>query len=667
MVRMVFLHCFRAALLMLILTSAVSHAASDSLKNLPAQIDVNISWNIDKGSTNRNGSLLMQIAGTMELDPRSVKTSGKHAFVPVMLHYSLDGLTGYYNYQDALTEKNPPRNCRPLISTYKGIGKVTTARGSLMRVNRMKHLTSPSINKLSPNQKQYFVQIPGQELLLDYYDLTCGFAAQPSTVPGKSRSDHDCSYSDRKKSIGLGNILLGFKIPDSGEMKSHRKWTAHANSKPSFAISLADLPEKMRRPAYKPAESPVGNVTYNVTWAFGKAVKPIDVELRTVSFKYDSQNKKSLQLLYHAPRHPIEPPEWVRGATLNEPSAFVREHPFHVKAVFDCHRPVEAADEFRADEKVLSPEGGKGFGGELEQVGDLKISDERISGEFIIKTPQNVIGTHKVQWEWEGKIKFKDEPGEITVKLGMSEHTIHIVGKEPTEETNAYKYAVELGCEWAKGTTGDDTTFFRIWEKFLNIPAPPDCPSGGILAYKHKTPTPPGTTNELLDKGEGICGAWADFFKDTVGIHGIKIDKIGVYPKNAGKTIPGKLCFDNIVAIDAPAQGNLKPARVFTEHVLNKFKGIYYDPSYHVKSYGSLKEYENMMFHGYCRSQEVFVTVDQKDPNNKYHRCGKLDNKDSQQRQALIADCLIEADDDGTACVPNDYYECEVEERPVWP
>ena len=79
------------------------------------------------------------------------------------------------------------------------------------------------------------------------------------------------------------------------------------------------------------------------------------------------------------------------------------------------------------------------------------------------------------------------------------------------------------------------------------------------------------------------------------------------------------------------------------------------------------EEYENKTFHGYCRSQEVLVVVNQKDQNNKYHKCGKFDLVDPQQKQALIADCLIEADDDGTACVPNDKHQCEVEERPVWP
>ncbi|MCJ7657260.1 MAG: hypothetical protein MUO55_05730, partial [Candidatus Atribacteria bacterium] len=97
--------------------------------------------------------------------------------------------------------------------------------------------------------------------------------------------------------------------------------------------------------------------------------------------------------------------------------------------------------------------------------------------------------------------------------------------------------------------------------------------------------------------------------KDTVGIHGIQILKIGIYPKNAGTTVPEESCFDRIVVKEAPAQGNPEPARVFTEHVLNEFGGIYYDPSYHVDLSGSLHDYENKMFIGYCRSLEVIDLI----------------------------------------------------------
>lgn len=652
MVRMVFLRCFRAAVLMLLLTSVVSHAFADSQKTMQAQVKLNISWNIDEDDSNRKGSLSMQISGTMELNPLSVQTPSGKAITPVSLQYSSEGLNGFYNYQETVTWKPKPKECAPLRN-YEGSGTITTSRSGL-RVQRMKHLASAYLDKLNPMQKQFLAQMPGQELLIDYYDFGCMFPGR-FTVSGISRGS-DCKYGKCEKKISLGRVSLGFKIPSSGEMEGHRNWTASPKTFESiFIVSLADLPDKMGLPAYKPAKSSGGNVTYNVTWAFGDAVlKPLDVEVHTVSFNYTDGNqvqKHSLELWHHGPPRPVEPPEWIRNVGVPEPAAFVREYPFLVKAVFDCRRPVKAA-EIRAYETGIS---GSCFGGELTQAGDLTISGKQISGEFVISKPQQKIGTHQVRWQWEGDIEFEDEPGKIKANLGESNHTIYIVGGVPVENARAYKYVVDLGCKWAEGTVGGDDTFGQIWSKFWDIPAP----NGGILSYKHKKEWE-GTTNALLTNSAGKCGAWADFLKDTVGIHGINILKIGIYPKNAGMTVPENSCFDTIVVKEAPAQGNPKPARVFFEHVLNEFGGTYYDSSYHYEFSGSLNDYENDMFIGYCRSPEVMDII-----NSGRTTCAQINHSNAQQREALIADCLIAAEDDGTACVPNRYDECEVYEEVI--
>ncbi len=639
MVRIIFLHCFRAAVLMLILTSAVSHASTNSLKTLRVQIDVNITWNLE----HKQGSLSMQINGTMELDPGSVRTPAGHALVPVMLRYPADGLTGDYTFRETETDTDGEQICH-----HSGSGSLNAVQSSLMRVVRIKHLTSPNISKLSPDKKQYLAQMPGNELLIDYYDFSCAFAKDPRKVSG------ECGKKEKritKKSIYFGNMLLGFKIPDSGEMKGHRSWMASRVG----SFSLSDLPEKMRRPAYHPEESPGGGVTYNVTWAFGKAVKPFDVNVSTVSFNYTG-DENSLQLLHHAPETPVKPPEWNNGGK-NQPAAFVRNYHFPVKVVFNCGRPVKSAnaETFHAIEKVFK---GKGFGGKLElkPKGGLTITGNQISGEFIIETAQDVVGTHRVQWDWKGEVEFKDEPGLFTLEFGKTEHTIHIVGDIPTKETNAFKYAVELGCEWAEGLKDGQPVLDEIWKNFWDIPPPKDNPNqGSYLSYKHFDVIRDTTTDELLTEGGGNCGAWADFFKDTVGIHGIQVDKISIYPKKAGMTIPEKI-FDLIVANDVPAQGNLNPSRVFTEHALNKYNGIYYDPSYHEDCFVSLNEYENSMFHGYCDSlkKDTFL--------KKGHDCGYIDHPKPAQEEALVSDCLIKEDDAGTGCVPNSN-ECEVYEK----
>ncbi len=143
------LQYYKISAFLFFLTSITSHAADNSLKILPAKIDINISWNTNAGSINKNGSLLMQITGTMELKPDRKRTRKGKALVPVILRYSTDGLTGYYNYQETITDNGE------LQKTYKGSGNLTAAPSGLMRVNRLKHIASAYTNKLSPDKKQY--------------------------------------------------------------------------------------------------------------------------------------------------------------------------------------------------------------------------------------------------------------------------------------------------------------------------------------------------------------------------------------------------------------------------------------------------------------------------------------------------------------------------------
>lgn len=648
MVRVMLIHCFRAALLILFSIGLVTHVSANSQKTMPAQVQLKINWDIDDDYINRKGSFSMQVGGTLNLNPLSAQTAAGKAITPVSLQYSSENLAGSYNYQETITENESKSCSSAMLSTHEGSGMISTSRGR-MQVQRIKHLASAYLDKLNPIQKQFLAQMPGQELLVDFYDFGC-IAPGRFIVSGQSRGG-DCKYKNSEKKISLGTISLGFKIPSSGMMKGSRNWQANPKTFESiFNVGLSDLPDEMELPSYKPSNSPGGDVSYSVTWAFGDAaLKPLKCEVSTVSFKYDSQNDRSLQLWNHglSPWH-VEAPEWTSDG-VNEPAAFVLDHLFRVKAVFDCPRPVKSA-KIRVNEKVLL---GRGFGGELTQIGDLTISGRQISGEFVIKTPQKKIGTHQIIWQWEGDVEFEDEPGKINVKFGESEHTIYIVGGIPTGNALAYKHAVKLGCKWAEGTKGGDETFGKIWSNFWNIPAP----HGGTLSYEHGKGFI-GTTNALLHNSMGVCGAWADFLKDTVGIHGIKISKIGIYPINAGISIPGEISFDTIVVKkDAPAQGNSDPCRVFTEHVINKYNGNYYDPSYKYDGAGNLSDYENKLFIGYCRIPEVLGLI----PEKSKEMCPQVAYPNERPNEAEFADCLLEIDDE-TACVPNRYDRCEVDE-----
>ncbi|MBN1255035.1 MAG: hypothetical protein JXA50_07150 [Deltaproteobacteria bacterium] len=642
----------------MLLTGVLSPAAAEQEQTLHANVSLNVRWEIKEGKTINKGSYTLSMQGTLNLDPQSVQGQGGKALVPVALKYTADAMSGSYHYNETVIAKKP--DCDdPALAKYSGGGVVSAAEGSVLNVSRMKHLAAPYLDKLSPSQRQYLAQLPGQNLLVDYYEFACGPCEHP-TVPGRFQKS-DCKYTDTKKTINPGSFALGFQIPAGGSMSGFRMWQADAaGGPPSFKVALSDLPEEMKWPAFKPPQSKGGCVTYSVTWSIGQAaLNPLDVEVQKVFFHYDKQDqKRSIELWHHGPLpRRVEPPEWARGGH-KEPAAFVRNYPFLVKAEFQSRRPVKAAT-IRAYETVTA---GRGFGGELTQVGDLEIKGQTITGEFRIKEPQETIGTHKVTWQWEGDIEFKDEPGKIKALLGESDHTIYIVGGIPDPHARPYEYAVRKGCEWADGTKGDDETLVKIWGKFWNIPAPED--TGGTLSYGgHHEQAKVGTTNALLTNGEGICGAWADFFKDTVGVHGIYVYKVEIKP-NAP--------YDLLVAREGlPCQGNPShPQRVFTEHMLNAYGGYYYDPSYWFDIERDPHDYETWMFKGYCEEAAV-----QHHYENDLSDCSEIaenpavsDDKDRKSiMENSLADCLIDLGGDRYnhpeyGCYPNNDKECEVYE-----
>jgi hypothetical protein len=644
-----------AGVFLMLLTGVLSPAAAGQEQTLYASISLNVRWEIEEKDTINKGSYTLSMQGTLHLDPQSVQGQDGKALVPVALRYVADAMSGSYHYNETVTAKEP--DCDdPALARYSGGGAVSAAEGSVLNVSRMKHLASPYLDKLNAEQRQFLAQVAEKSLLVDYYEFACGPRERP-TVPGQYQQS-DCKYKDTQKTINPGSFALAFQIPEGGSMNDFRTWQANVGSMPvSFKVSLSDLPDDFNLPAYKPPHSKGGNVTYSVTWSIGKAaLNPIDVEVQEVSFHYDKNKDQSIELWHHGtPPQRITSPEWKRGGK-NKPAAFVRKYPFLVKATFKSRRPVKAAT-IRAYETVTA---GRGFGGELTQDGDLEIRGQEITGHFRIKEPQETIGTHKVTWQWEGDIEFKDEPGKIKAHLGESDHTIYIVGGTPDPLARPYEYAVRKGCEWADGTEGGNPTFWKIWGNFKDIPTPD---GSGILTYggHHEEPKV-GTTNALLTNGVGICGAWADFFKDTVGVHGIYVHKVEIRPKAP---------YDLLVVKDGlPCQGNPShPLRVFTEHMLNAHGGTYYDPSY-CFDIEDIHAYETWVFKGYCIEADVLHHYE-----NNLSDCSSIaenpavpgDKDRKSVMQNSLADCLINLGGDlgnhiKYGCYPNKDEECEVYE-----
>jgi hypothetical protein len=630
MPRMPLIYGLCAGAFLMLLTGVLSSAAAEQEQTLHASVSLNVRWEIEEKSTINKGSYTLSMQGTLHLDPQSVQGQDGKALVPVALRYTADAMSGSYHYNETVTAKEP--DCDdPALARYSGGGAVSAAEGSVLSVSRMKHLAAPYLDKLNAEQRQFLAQLPEQNLLVDYYEFACGPRERP-TVPGEFQQS-DCKYKDTQKTINPGSFALAFQIPEGGSMSDFRTWQANAGSMPvSFKVALSDLPDEFNLPACKPPHSKGGDVTYSVTWSIGKAaLNPMDVEVQEVSFHYDKNKDQSIELWRHGtPPKRITSPEWKRGGK-NKPAAFVRDYPFLVKATFKSRRPVKAAT-IRAYETVTA---GRGFGGELTQDGDLEIRGQEITGHFRIKEPQETIGTHKVTWQWEGDIEFKDEPGKIKAHLGESDHTIYIVGGIPIQNACPYEYAVRKGCEWADGTEGGDPTLWKIWENFWDIPAP----AGGILSYDHKEEWL-GTTNALLTNGKGKCGAWADFFKDTVGVHGIPVDKVVITPDDP---------YDRLVARPIPGQGNPNPLRVFKDHSINAYGGLYFDPSYGLCTVEDLVAYENDMFKGYCDYEAVQFHY-----NNGLSSCSKIVDPDENSMANRLADCLIDlGEDPDNGCYAN--------------
>jgi len=644
----------------MLLTGVLSPAAAEEDQTLQGRVTLNVRWEIDEEDTIDKGSYTLSMSGTLNLDPQSVQGQDGKALVPISLRYAADGMSGSCHYNRTVIDKDP--HCPdPVLAKYSGGGPVSAAEGSVLNVRRMKHVTAPYLDKLSPSQRQYLAQLPGQNLLVDYYEFACCPYERPPVRGIHQQSD--CTYKNTEGTLNPGGFSLGFRIPAGGEMKGSRDWQADASTRPpSFKVALSDLPDEFKWPAVKPPQTDKGNVSYSVSWEFGKAVlAPLDGEVQEVSFHYtdgSQDQQRSIELWRHGtPPKRITSPEWVKGRSVNKPAAFVRNYPFLVKARFKCRKPVKAAT-IRANETVTA---GRGFGGELTQVGELTIEGQTITGQFKIKEPPETIGTHKVTWQWEGDIEFKDESGTIKAHLGESDHTIYIVGGIPNPLARPYEYAVRKGCEWADGTEGGDPTFWKIWGNFKDIPTPD---GSGILTYggHHEEPKV-GTTNALLTKGKGICGAWADFFKDTVGVHGIYVYKVEIRPQAP---------YDLLVVKDGlPCQGNPShPQRVFTEHMLNAYGGAYYDPSYWFDIERDLHAYETWVFKGYCIEAEVLHHYE-----NNLSDCSSLaenpavsgDKDRKSVMQNSLADCLINLGGDlGShlkyGCYPNKDEECEVYE-----
>jgi hypothetical protein len=644
--------------------------ANEQTKTMRAQFTADVHWEIDEGQNIRKGSMTLNAETILELDRAGSGLDHSPLLTPLALQYNGDTFNGTLSFEETLTQKEAqPPNCDPLLEEYKDTKVFSFSAGNelgkevnlaedyktiSLSVQRF-NIISKQVKSLASgeNAQQFLAQLMSQmEVPPSTYQFNAGGISDWQIISGKKRKieKNGCSYINTDKKVTFSTIGLKFPLlEDNMSIEGSETWQTSIDRPPknfSIKLSQTDVNEEIE---FRPSDSGEtgGVATYSITWFIGDATwTPPDVKIQKVFFKYqdDYNQEKCLQLWEHSipTEKRIESPEWVLGRDKNKPAAFVIEHPFKIKAEFSSSRPVKSA-KIRAIETVIK---GQGFGGELEQAGDLEIFDNKIIGYFVIKNAQETIGTHNVSWKWEGEIELEDEPGgHIKTDLGKSEHVVYIVGGVPPNAfITAYEYAVKLGCKWAGGTQGGEDTFWYIWKEFKHIPAP-DVSLNGYLRYEHEyLQERIDRTNDLLANGAGKCGAWADFLKNIVGVHGLDIKTIVIKPKPP---------YGILVTEPAPGQENPEPDRAFIDHAVVLYNNQYFDPSYMVGPVESLIEFENKMFKGYCKRKDIdnYRTAGE----NRLGPCSHIGANEISE----LADCLIDCPDHNS-CHPNDKKKCEV-------
>ena len=605
-------------------------------KELKAQVKISINWNIDEADSIKKGSFSFYLKGKLRLNEKFASTDQLEPAMAAFIPYSFKQVNASVNYKNIVIDKKPPKGC-PEVKSERSYSGPVSVKTDLEPGALLIFYLGSMLEQVKQNLDQTFMggmsksMIPAEaENKMDDYYLF-GLPVESMHATGKRRIDLNggqCKYIPTKQDINIGLTLEKILVNKKGILSGKKTWHSDILSLSPKLIGIKG--KKTPVPAW-PAEKQNGSVKYNVKWTFGEQLPP---KIKPASIAFNTETNKDqkivLTLKELSSEKDISPPEWIRDKK-NKPAALVLGNKFKVKAVFEADKNIKKV-EIWAEEEVVKGDGG--FGGIEKKI--VNVENGKISAEFDIKTPQNVIGINEIKWIWRAKDMT---PGKEPVELlaGQTQHKIFIIGPSlgntvldiPFINYNKYVYIVKNGCKWAAGTKGGRETFDTIWGQFWDIPGP----AGNILRYVHKGADIYDTSG-LLKAGKGRCGAWSDFFYDTVACQGILIRKICIQPK-APYTL--------LIVKKMPGQGNLAPYRGFYEHVFTAYNHKYYDPSYHTETIADLYAYEQRSFIAYCDLD----AVDEKQSCAEYF----TDDIDG------FIDCLVNNADD---CAPNNVRVCEI-------
>lgn len=215
--------------------------------------------------------------------------------------------------------------------------------------------------------------------------------------------------------------------------------------------------------------------------------------------------------------------------------------------------------------------------------------------------------------------------GDEDCPAGASENLLYVTCDEPSG--TMYHTALHLACYNNDGATDESVIVAAIWAEFSNRSVKKVNPQDGSFQtsdLKYWGPNAQGnvTTAQLLDAGDGQCGAWMAFFHDVLALHKISSSEIAVVNetghgdaflvKNATFSeppnhIPEIWAYDWPSQITlgqgVPGQGNSNPRKAFYDHALVEYGGEYYDPSYGGSPFSSLHDFEEASLIGYINTQ----------------------------------------------------------------
>lgn len=102
--------------------------------------------------------------------------------------------------------------------------------------------------------------------------------------------------------------------------------------------------------------------------------------------------------------------------------------------------------------------------------------------------------------------------------IGNSEHKVYLTLNDP-EVTPLYHTVVHIGSDEANNETTENGVINKVWETFETLDV--DSVGGKDLYYYKNYTCTSQTTKSLLQKGDGQCAVWSQFFVDVLKAQGI--------------------------------------------------------------------------------------------------------------------------------------------------